>query len=736
MIITSIKSFQKKTAVDSIVAGKERGNGCFVGGLGVLLFWSIFCLPLLCWAGDDDDICIAPLEAYEAFIGWSPNREKILAKLDPDVRSSVTDIGYIDSPDCFFKKSTNKKRAGDIALTGLQRRLDNLGKSLETQEGIFQIRAIVSWLEKNGNNQGGDLVASFLHDLKYEKRRNQKILEQFMYLMDRHSDLVPIYLNHFPELGENGFLSQEVCEVARLAPLEYKAIIGLAYLIHLYDLEIGSMAPDDIPWSSQGTQRYECMKTLLYALPDGSHMDALYQNVTDLHVRRVLKEAEGSLNRFRKEPKSNKIIKKAFRQFLTRINEPVTLEEWKRVNSSKCVNYRGVAGDNYSESIWCQSCSQKKKSWKSEVYFHMDLEDDTCTLQQAKFSVESGSPVLLRELREIANEQIGVLSVPSEDIHEFGSSYWYPVYQRKADTSLAYLYSRSESIGDHPTEWINLLFRRDPLEGRIRKDDEFPLYEYYEPTLPESIDEWAAQACKETGLSHCKAALLAVRAKNEQEIARFVEHAYTILRSKNMSDPQYTALVYWGEYLATRSAKLGEEDSKRLELEWRDYPFSEGFFFVRSDFYQMALNRLDDRWGQRAFIQMTRRGWEVGGACRSGWDQYRRVIKHGETYLTTYPNEIITPYVRFELAEAYQTWWSLAQASKHSDYVNSKEHLPGSDKARRRSIDLFKLFLNGSEDASLGLEVNNHLSVRIQESLFYLKHKLDPRRWKYYCIYD
>ena len=57
---------------------------------------------------------------------------------------------------------------------------------------------------------------------------------------------------------------------------------------------------------------------------------------------------------------------------------------------------------------------------------------------------------------------------------------------------------------------------------------------------------------------------------------------------------------------------------------------------------------------------MTKIGWSQG-SCVEGPDQFREVIKRGETFLKRYPRARFLIAIRLELANAYATWWNLSR---------------------------------------------------------------------------
>jgi hypothetical protein len=110
------------------------------------------------------------------------------------------------------------------------------------------------------------------------------------------------------------------------------------------------------------------------------------------------------------------------------------------------------------------------------------------------------------------------------------------------------------------------------------------------------------------------------------------------------------------------------------------------------DLSQLAREHLGSPWGRQAFLMMTRLGWSQGG-CQEGPDQFRQVIKHGETFLRDYPQSEVSDSVRLEVAHAYATWWNLSRAVNPPDF-NPDSYKAGADVAKQKAIDLYQQYLS------------------------------------------
>ena len=116
------------------------------------------------------------------------------------------------------------------------------------------------------------------------------------------------------------------------------------------------------------------------------------------------------------------------------------------------------------------------------------------------------------------------------------------------------------------------------------------------------------------------------------------------------------------------------------------------------DLHQLATEYLSSRWGREAFLMMTRLGWSHG-ACQEGPDQFRQVIKHGEAFLTQYHDSEVSDKIRLEMANAYATWWNVANMEPDA-YTNPESYKAGSLKAKQRAVELYKDYLRAHKEAN------------------------------------
>ena len=114
------------------------------------------------------------------------------------------------------------------------------------------------------------------------------------------------------------------------------------------------------------------------------------------------------------------------------------------------------------------------------------------------------------------------------------------------------------------------------------------------------------------------------------------------------------------------------------------------------DLDQLATEFLHSPWGRQAFLMMTQLGWSKG-ECQEGPDQFRMVIKRGEAFLANYPASEVSDSVRLEVANAYATWWNVANMEPDA-YTDPSRYKPGAANAKRRAIELYQRFLSAQRN--------------------------------------
>ncbi len=143
---------------------------------------------------------------------------------------------------------------------------------------------------------------------------------------------------------------------------------------------------------------------------------------------------------------------------------------------------------------------------------------------------------------------------------------------------------------------------------------------------------------------------------------------------------------------------------------WRDYPATD--------------------WGERAFILLLDHGWDTSPTCEKGAEQFREVIRQGETFLQQRPNSPQRGVVTLLVAGAYATWWSLSKETRvdMSDYVDAKQYQNGAEDARIKAIGYFEQVVQLAPETKLGEYARQVLPALRERKAF--------DTYRFYCIYD
>jgi hypothetical protein len=229
----------------------------------------------------------------------------------------------------------------------------------------------------------------------------------------------------------------------------------------------------------------------------------------------------------------------------------------------------------------------------------------------------------------------------------------------------------------------------------------------YGPLLTRVDPALASQACQEAGFTQREAIVSAVRSQNSTEIENVLGLALEELKTENRSSTKYAAKAFCVHEIipsllpAARNSIRGHveeptNDVKKFRSMGIIYKFydPDGSWKLREgpvDLPDLATKYLNSIWGRRAFLMMTQIGWSEG-ACQEGPDQFREVIKHGEAFLSKFPNSEVSDDVRVAVADAYTTWWVLSLKDADSTVDHSKYEV-GAEDARKKAISLFRAYL-------------------------------------------
>jgi hypothetical protein len=133
-------------------------------------------------------------------------------------------------------------------------------------------------------------------------------------------------------------------------------------------------------------------------------------------------------------------------------------------------------------------------------------------------------------------------------------------------------------------------------------------------------------------------------------------------------------------------------------------------------------------WGGEAFLLLAWMGWDGGGTCAAGSDQFREVIAHGDKFLADHPSSPHRLNVTLAVGTAYETWWSLSRARAGDDYVEAAKYRDGAEAAKRKAISIYEQIAKLAPDGPEAAYARRRLPR--------LKLGIDTAQRAFYCIYD
>jgi hypothetical protein len=265
-----------------------------------------------------------------------------------------------------------------------------------------------------------------------------------------------------------------------------------------------------------------------------------------------------------------------------------------------------------------------------------------------------------------------------------------------------------------------------------------PAWAIYGPNLTRADASIALRACQEANFAQGREIEKAMRSSDPKDILGVLGKTMKEWRNTPASSALHSARAFClHEIVPARLQPGGTHASPtrpeptatvqqfgELGIEYFYYgPDDE--FTLKNDpvnLEKLAMEHQDSPWGQQAFLMMTRLGWSWGG-CAEGPDQFREVIKRGETFLSKYPASEVSDRIRLEVANAYATWWNVANMEPDA-YTDPRKYKAGAAEAKRRAIELYQQFLSAQKNPKP--EVAKRLK-NLQES------PKGSNEWNYFC---
>lgn len=267
-----------------------------------------------------------------------------------------------------------------------------------------------------------------------------------------------------------------------------------------------------------------------------------------------------------------------------------------------------------------------------------------------------------------------------------------------------------------------------------------PAWAVYGPDLARSDAAVASRACQEADFQQSQQIANAVASGKPDDILQVLGRATEEWRQTARTSPLYPARAFCLHELVP-SILEHKGGAEADQATWRE-PTSavtkfnhigiEYYYYEPDgawrpsrnpvDLNQLATEFLDSRWGRQAFLMMTQLGWSKG-ACQEGPDQFRMVIKRGEAFLAKYPVSEVSDPIRLEVANAYATWWNVANKEPDA-YTDPSRYQAGAANAKRRAIELYQQFLSAQKNPKPDVEKR---LKKLQEN------PKGSDEWDYFC---
>jgi hypothetical protein len=364
-------------------------------------------------------------------------------------------------------------------------------------------------------------------------------------------------------------------------------------------------------------------------------------------------------------------------------------------------------------------------------FYAFDVAAPVCRLGQLR-AWQSGSTI--GETRRAVESALVARYGPSDSdnaVGEWASGFWHDIQHFRDAQGEVYLYRRVHRLEPDAVELLarsrQLVAARaeDPKMADLEEQHRAPVrtrldqrlmqdlgvaFPSLRTLLGEDSDDGRRAMRRET-LQALFTAAAAATGDRKVELLLAADRVASLIPEGQSGDPTENerSETIAGFPVRYRYSPLGASWNYQHDLlrqVWRDYP-------------NTAL-------GGEAFLLLAWMGWDGGGTCAAGSDQFREVIAHGDKFLADHPTSPHRLDVTLTEGMAYETWWSLSRAKAGDDYVEAAKYRDGAEAAKRKAISIYKQIAkpDGPEAAYA------------RRRLPRLKLGIDTAQRAFYCIYD
>ncbi len=408
--------------------------------------------------------------------------------------------------------------------------------------------------------------------------------------------------------------------------------------------------------------------------------------------------------------------------------------EWQRSRpETTCRQFRGDGTYSYADKEWCYRCQQEHSTGSGEWSFYLfdPAEPLVCRLQQFR-AYGTGHPLpALEEIHEGLALRLDAVYGPGEEpveVHEFGSAFWSKVLGWRTSTLEILLYIDE---GHYQGPRLGLLARHKPLLHALQESNRLREIERQRMGALKAALE--RDLVEEIGSDFPEIVALFKEGKKDQlalraAVENLIENARTAGPERRpallLAADELAERIYFGE----PSSDDWNQTREIFGLTYWWNALAIGWEY-QHDLLQRVRNEYGETlWGEYAVVLLLRMGCRSGACCPEGTDQFRVVIRTGEGFLARQSQDAHRLVVLSDLAEAYETWWSLSRAHENDSYVERSRYQEGADAAREKAIAYYEGVLrlaSESDEAALA-----------RRRLPRLKLGIDTNQRRFFCIYD
>ncbi len=424
-----------------------------------------------------------------------------------------------------------------------------------------------------------------------------------------------------------------------------------------------------------------------------------------------------------------------------------TAAAWQRQNpDASCRRFQGDGDSTGADQQWCEQCEAdagvRNQRWS---FYAFDTVAPGCRLGQFEAVVEGIAEETVQQIYNDLRRQLARKYGPGDEpeaVHARGSASWRQLRRWRSEGAEIYLYVAKPRF--EPTH-VGLMARAQPLLDALAEDKVLWTVEEHSGLEPGGeLDRALTQAL---GASYPELAGLLAQtpAAGSGPQPQLVYDVLVRLVTEAVSAPRQrqAASLLAADRLADRlnSLFVAPTDSRpqpddiaamrrRLAQLGIDYESGGYDSFGNSG---KLLRRVweeygDTPWGEWAFLTLHLRGWTLGVGCRGGEENFREVVRRGESFVAQRPASPRRWAVQFATAQANETWWSLSQASPEAAGIDAARFRKGSPQARERAMREYRAVISQQPAGAMAAYARRQLPR--------LELGVDTNQRRFYCMMD